>query len=48
MSGGRVELGLGTGWYVAEHRAYSIPFPRFPPLKERFDCLQESGDGPGA
>ena len=27
MSGGRVELGLGTGWFEAEHRAYGIPFP---------------------
>src|SRR6476660_1834716 len=27
MSGGRIELGLGTGWYEAEHKAYGIPFP---------------------
>ncbi|MFC4859328.1 TIGR03560 family F420-dependent LLM class oxidoreductase [Actinophytocola glycyrrhizae] len=27
MSGGRVEMGLGTGWFEAEHRAYGIPFP---------------------
>jgi F420-dependent oxidoreductase-like protein len=26
MSGGRVELGLGTGWYETEHTAYGIPF----------------------
>ncbi|HEY8453163.1 MAG: LLM class F420-dependent oxidoreductase [Micromonosporaceae bacterium] len=38
MSGGRVELGLGTGWYEAEHTAYGIPFP---PLAERFDRLAE-------
>ena len=38
MSGGRVELGLGTGWYDAEHTAYGIPFP---PLGERFDRLEE-------
>jgi alkanesulfonate monooxygenase len=38
MSGGRVELGIGTGWYDAEHRAYGIPFP---PLGERFDRLEE-------
>jgi alkanesulfonate monooxygenase len=38
MSGGRVELGLGAGWYEAEHKAYGIPFP---PLKERFDRLEE-------
>jgi alkanesulfonate monooxygenase SsuD/methylene tetrahydromethanopterin reductase-like flavin-dependent oxidoreductase (luciferase family) len=28
MSGGRVELGLGAGWFEAEHTAYGIPFPR--------------------
>jgi F420-dependent oxidoreductase-like protein len=38
MSGGRVELGLGTGWFEAEHTAYGIPFP---PVKERFDRLEE-------
>jgi F420-dependent oxidoreductase-like protein len=27
MSGGRVELGLGTGWFADEHTAYGIPFP---------------------
>src|SRR4051795_10734075 len=27
MSGGRVELGIGAGWYGAEHTAYAIPFP---------------------
>lgn len=38
MSGGRVELGLGAGWYDDEHRAYGIPFP---PLRERFERLEE-------
>src|SRR2546421_6464540 len=38
MSGGRVELGLGTGWFEEEHTAYGIPFP---PLGERFDRLDE-------
>jgi F420-dependent oxidoreductase-like protein len=38
MSGGRVELGLGTGWYDQEHTAYGIPFPS---LGERFDKLEE-------
>jgi F420-dependent oxidoreductase-like protein len=38
MSGGRVEFGLGTGWYDGEHRAYGIPFP---PLRERFDRFEE-------
>ncbi len=28
MSGGRVELGLGAGWFEAEHTAYGIPLPR--------------------
>ena len=27
MSGGRVELGLGTGWYQREHEAFGIPVP---------------------
>ena len=38
MSGGRVELGLGAGWFAAEHQAYGIPFPSVP---ERFDRLTE-------
>ncbi|HET6949020.1 MAG TPA: LLM class F420-dependent oxidoreductase [Acidimicrobiales bacterium] len=38
MSGGRVELGLGTGWFEQEHRAYGIPFPS---LAERFAKLEE-------
>jgi F420-dependent oxidoreductase-like protein len=38
MSGGRLEIGLGSGWYEREHRALGIPFPS---LKERFDRFQE-------
>jgi F420-dependent oxidoreductase-like protein len=38
MSGGRVELGLGSSWYADEHTAYGIPFP---PVKERFDRYEE-------
>ena len=38
MCGGRVELGIGTGWYDDEHHAYGIPFP---PLGERFERLEE-------
>ncbi|MGC8480333.1 MAG: LLM class F420-dependent oxidoreductase [Acidimicrobiales bacterium] len=38
MSSGRVELGLGAGWYTEEHRAYGIPFP---PMPERFKRLEE-------
>ncbi|GIG21297.1 LLM class F420-dependent oxidoreductase [Cellulomonas chitinilytica] len=36
MSGGRVELGLGTGWFAREHEAYGIPFP-----EKRFGILEE-------
>ncbi|MBT0771897.1 LLM class F420-dependent oxidoreductase [Kineosporia sp. J2-2] len=38
MSGGRVEFGLGAGWFEAEHSAYGIPFPS---VGERFDRLTE-------
>jgi F420-dependent oxidoreductase-like protein len=38
MSGGRVELGLGAGWFESEHTAYGIPFPS---LSERFVRLEE-------
>ncbi|MEU9402735.1 LLM class F420-dependent oxidoreductase [Streptomyces sp. SID4985] len=36
MSGGRVELGLGAGWFEEEHKAYGIPFP-----KDKFARLEE-------
>lgn len=41
MSGGRVELGLGTGWFEREHLAYGIPFPakRFGLLEEQLDIV---------
>jgi alkanesulfonate monooxygenase len=39
MSGGRVELGLGAGWFEQEHAAYGIPFPG---AKERFDMLEDA------
>ena len=38
MSGGRVEVGLGAGWYEAEHVAYGLPFP---PLGRRYDLLED-------
>ncbi|MCW2703103.1 MAG: putative reductase [Blastococcus sp.] len=38
MSGGRVEFGIGAGWFEAEHTAYGIPFP---PVGERFDRYEE-------
>jgi F420-dependent oxidoreductase-like protein len=39
MSGGRVELGIGAGWYEDEHRKYGIPFPD---AAERFDWLEDN------
>lgn len=39
MSAGRVDLGIGAGWFGTEHAAYGIPFPDTP---ERFDRLEES------
>ena len=39
MSGGRVELGLGAGWYEEEHKAQGLPFPN---IGTRFDILEES------
>jgi len=38
MSGGRIEVGLGAGWYEAEHQAFGIPFP---PLGTRYDMLED-------
>ncbi len=38
MSGGRVELGIGAGWYDKEHAAYGVPFPD---TRERFEMLEE-------
>lgn len=38
MSGGRIELGLGAGWFDDEHTAYGIPFPTF---GQRFEQLEE-------
>ena len=38
MSHGRVELGIGAGWFEDEHRAHGIPFPS---TRERFDRLEE-------
>ena len=41
MSSGRVDFGIGAGWFEEEHLAYAIPFP---PLGERFDRLHEQLD----
>jgi F420-dependent oxidoreductase-like protein len=39
LSGGRAVLGIGAAWYEREHRGLGIPFP---PLKERFERLEET------
>ncbi len=39
LSGGRAALGIGAAWYEHEHAAYGVPFP---PLKERFERLEET------
>jgi F420-dependent oxidoreductase-like protein len=38
MSGGRVEVGLGAGWYEAEHKAYGLAFP---PVGARYDLFED-------
>jgi F420-dependent oxidoreductase-like protein len=38
MSGGRVEIGLGAGWYDAEHKAFGLPFPA---VSDRYDLLED-------
>lgn len=39
MSGGRVELGIGAGWFDEEHAAYGVPFGSF---SQRFELLEET------
>lgn len=39
LSGGRAFLGIGAAWYEREHLALGVPFP---PLKERFELLEEA------
>jgi F420-dependent oxidoreductase-like protein len=38
ISGGRVELGMGAGWWQEEHTTHGFPFP---PVPERFERLEE-------
>jgi F420-dependent oxidoreductase-like protein len=42
MSGGRVDLGIGAGWYETEHRSYGLPF--LGSFAERFELLEETLD----
>ncbi|MCC7022108.1 MAG: LLM class flavin-dependent oxidoreductase [Thermomicrobiales bacterium] len=37
ISGGRLELGLGTGWFKGEHERFGVPFPETPELVDRFE-----------
>lgn len=37
MSGGRLDLGIGTGWMDLEHDAFGIPFPDWPERWSRFE-----------
>lgn len=39
MSGGRLDLGIGTGWMELEHEVFGLPFP---PWEERFQRLEEA------
>ena len=39
LSGGRIALGIGAGWFEREHRVFGFPFP---PLGERLDRLEEA------
>src|SRR5436189_2821385 len=39
LSGGRAMLGIGAAWYEREHLGLGVPFP---PLKERFERLEET------
>lgn len=39
ISGGRLELGMGAGWFQAEHLAYGVPFGTS--FSQRFDRLAE-------
>jgi alkanesulfonate monooxygenase SsuD/methylene tetrahydromethanopterin reductase-like flavin-dependent oxidoreductase (luciferase family) len=38
MSSGRLEIGVGAGWYEAEHQAFGLPFP---PVRTRYDLLED-------
>jgi F420-dependent oxidoreductase-like protein len=39
LSGGRAYFGIGAGWYEREAKGLGVPFP---PLKERFERLEEA------
>jgi F420-dependent oxidoreductase-like protein len=37
MSNGRVELGIGAGWFEGEHHVMGVPFPQLPERIDRFE-----------
>ena len=41
ISGGRIDLGIGTGWHEDEHKEFGFPFP---PMPQRFDELARQVD----
>jgi alkanesulfonate monooxygenase SsuD/methylene tetrahydromethanopterin reductase-like flavin-dependent oxidoreductase (luciferase family) len=41
VSNGRIEVGIGAGWYEAEHEAHGFAFP---PIRERFDKLEADAE----
>lgn len=41
VSGGRIDVAMGTGWYAAEHRAHGFPFP---PVGQRMAMLEEQAE----
>ncbi|CAL9426100.1 F420-dependent glucose-6-phosphate dehydrogenase [Streptomyces sp. enrichment culture] len=48
MAGGRVSVGIGTGWFAEEHAAYGIPFPakRFGMLEEQLEIVKALWETP--
>ena len=49
VSSGRIDLGMGTGWFEDEHKSYGFPFPsgseRMDVLEEQVEIVRRSWDG---